>query len=111
MGSRSPITTHVLDTAQGKPAVGLGVVLEVRDKEKWTTLARGITDADGRVANLLPVDHDLTIGTYRLIFTTAAWQDGFYPEVSISFSVSDPGQHYHVPLLISPYGYTTYRGT
>jgi len=111
MGTRSPITTHVLDTAQGKPAAGLPVTLEIRDRDRWTTLAKGVTDADGRAANLLPSDHDLTIGTYRLTFATSAWKEGFFPEVSVTFSVADPSQHYHVPLLISPYGYTTYRGT
>ena len=106
----SPITTHVLDTAYGQPVAGLSVVLEVRDRASWTLLARGATDNDGRVANLLPPDHDLTIGTYRLTFATAA-REGFYPEISIAFVVADPGQHYHVPLLLSPYGYTTYRGS
>jgi 5-hydroxyisourate hydrolase len=110
MGTKSPITTHVLDTSLGRPAVGLPVVLEIRDRDRWTTLARGTTDDDGRVADLLPADHDLTIGTYRFTFATAA-RDGFYPEVSIAFVVADPSQHYHVPLLLSPYGYTTYRGS
>jgi len=111
MEARSPITTHVLNTATGEPAGGLLVTLEIRDRNRWTSLAEASTDADGRVANLLPEDHDLTFGTYRLTFATGAWQQGFYPEVSIAFTVADPRQHYHVPLLLSPYGYTTYRGS
>ena len=107
----SPITTHVLDTAHGKPAAGLAVLLEIRDRHQWTALARGTTDADGRVGGLLPTEHELTIGTYRLTFAVGAWQEGFYPEVSITFTVADPDQHYHVPLLLSPYGYSTYRGS
>jgi 5-hydroxyisourate hydrolase len=109
--TRSPITTHVLDTAQGQPAAGMGVVLEIRDRDRWTILAKGTTDADGRMATLLPVDHGLTIGTYRLTFATGAWQPGFYPEVTVTFTVSDPTEHYHVPLLLSPFGYSTYRGS
>jgi 5-hydroxyisourate hydrolase len=108
---RSPITTHVLDTARGKPAAGLGVVLELKDKEHWIVLSRGTTDAEGRASSLLPFDHGLTIGTYRLTFAVGPWQDGFFPEVSITFRVTDPDEHYHVPLLLSPFGYSTYRGS
>lgn len=108
---KSPITTHVLDTAKGVPAKGLSVVLELKDKNHWVVLAQGVTDADGRVDTLLPPDHELRIGTYRLTFAVGAWQDGFYPEVAVSFSVKDPERHYHVPVLLSPYGYSTYRGS
>ena len=111
MAGRSPITTHVLDTALGKPAKGVGVVLEVKDRDHWAELSKGTTDADGRVANLLPPDHELTIGTYRLTFAVGAYQTGFWPEVSLAFTVADPEEHYHVPLLLSPFGYSTYRGS
>lgn len=108
----SAITTHVLDTARGKPASGVPIRLE-RGSEM---LGRGATDADGRLRDLLPADAPLAPGTYRLVFDTAAYfaaqgVDAFYPEVAILFQVEDGGQHYHVPLLLSPFGYSTYRGS
>jgi 5-hydroxyisourate hydrolase len=111
----SPITTHVLDTAQGCPARGLAVTLEVRSaKGRFQVLARGTTDTDGRVADLLPPGR-ITRGVYRLTFDTARYfragrGKGFYPSVSVLFEVRAPTEHYHVPLLLSPYGYATYRG-
>jgi 5-hydroxyisourate hydrolase len=108
---RSPITTHVLDTARGKPAAGLGVVLELKDRDHWIVLARTKTDADGRALGLLPADHGLTLGTYRLTFLVGPWQEGFFPEVAVTFRITDPEEHYHVPLLLSPFGYSTYRGS
>lgn len=108
---RGPITTHVLDTAKGRPAAGLTVVLDLKDKDHWTTLGRTVTDADGRALALLPPNHGLTIGTYRLTFAVGAWQEGFFPEVTLTFRVTDPEEHYHVPLLLSPFGYSTYRGS
>lgn len=113
----SAITTHVLDTARGRPASGVPVVLEVRSAgREWKVLGKGITDADGRLKNLLPQGLNLGPGTYRLTFDTAAYfraqnLEGFFPEASIVFAVHDAAQHYHVPLLLSPYGYTTYRGS
>jgi 5-hydroxyisourate hydrolase len=109
--NRSPITTHVLDTAKGKPAAGIDVILEFRDSGGWTTLGRGTTDRDGRVADLLASEYPLMAGTYRLTFATGDWQKGFYPEVVVTFSVASTGEHYHVPLLLSPFGYSTYRGS
>ena len=108
---KGPITTHVLDTSRGVPAVGLKVTLETRDGDKWVGLGTGTTDADGRLFQLLPEDHQLTLGTYRLTFAVAAWQEGFFPEISLTFRVAAVGQHYHVPLLLSPFGYSTYRGS
>jgi 5-hydroxyisourate hydrolase len=113
----SPITTHVLDTARGRPAEGVGVVLErCAGGASWVELARGTTNADGRIATLLPDGTALTTGSYRLRFATGAYfasQDvrGFYPEVQVSFQVDDGGAHYHVPLLLSAFGYATYRGS
>jgi 5-hydroxyisourate hydrolase len=99
------ITTHVLDTARGRPASGVPVRLE-RDGE---TLADLATDADGRA---LLAEH-ATTGRYRLVFDTGAYLDGggFYPEVSVVFEVTEPAAHHHVPLLLSPFGYSTYRGS
>jgi 5-hydroxyisourate hydrolase len=112
----SAITTHVLDTARGVPARGLPVRLEVLSgKGRWRALARGVTDANGRIPDLGP-DESPKRGLYRLTFDTAAYfRSGkvpcFFPSVSVLFEVKDPAQHYHVPLLLSPFGYSTYRGT
>jgi 5-hydroxyisourate hydrolase len=113
----SPITTHVLDTARGRPAEGLAVVLEQSDGgASWVELARGLTNADGRLATLLSEGAALPAGVYRLRFGTAGYfaslgVRGFYPEVQVVFQIDDPAGHYHVPLLLSPYGYSTYRGS
>jgi 5-hydroxyisourate hydrolase len=110
------ITTHVLDTALGRPASGIQIELEVREHEEWRTLARGETDADGRLRLLLPKGTPLTPGDYRLVFDTAAYfarsqQQAFYKRVTVEFTVAADEPRYHVPLLLSPFGYTTYRGT
>jgi 5-hydroxyisourate hydrolase len=106
----SAITTHVLDTSRGLPAAGIRVGLEVRLPDgSWKLLGKGLTDADGRARNLLPEDSPLTEGVYRLLFDNLP--DGLYPEVSVAFRVRDTTRHYHIPLLLSPYGYTTYRGS
>jgi 5-hydroxyisourate hydrolase len=106
----SGITTHVLDTSRGRPAVGVPVVLERFVDSSWEPVGRGSTDADGRARDLLSSVPEA--GRYRLTFDTDAYLPaGFYPEVSVTFVV-DPGQdHYHVPLLLSPFGYSTYRGS
>jgi 5-hydroxyisourate hydrolase len=113
----SPITTHVLDIARGRPAQGIAVVLELRGADgSWTELARDRTNADGRITDLLPDGTTLQAGTYRLTFATgdyfrAAGVRGFYPEVQVLVEIDDPAGHCHVPLLLSPYGYSTYRGS
>lgn len=112
-----PITTHVLDTSLGRPADGLYVELDTRtDETTWRNLSKGVTDSDGRVNNLMPEDSRLVPGIYRITFDTRAYfrgknVDTFYPSVIIMFEIKDPASHYHVPLLISPYGYSTYRGS
>ena len=112
----SGITTHVLDTARGRPAIGVPVVLEFQENDGWREIARAETDADGRARQLLPPDSPLVAGTWRLTFGVGSYfaaqgVESFYPEASIVFIIRDPGQHYHVPLLLSPYGYSTYRGS
>ena len=113
----SAITTHVLDTSRGRPASGVAVKLELESAARsWKQIARGATDADGRASNLLPDSFALQAGVYRLTFETGAYFSGqetetFYREVVIVFTVSDPAQHYHVPLLLNPFGYSTYRGS
>ena len=112
----SDITTHVLDTSLGKPAAGVAVTLEAHSAEGWKTLASGVTNADGRLRDLLPEDSKVAPGTYRLRFETAVYfrargVESFYPHVEITFHVKDAAQNYHVPLLIAPHGFTTYRGS
>lgn len=111
----SGITTHVLDMARGLPAEGVEVALSVVEDGGWRQLARARTDADGR-ARSLPEGVELRAATYRLRFETGVWYgaqggEGFHPWIDIVFEVRDPARHHHVPLLLSPFGYTTYRGS
>lgn len=112
----SGISTHVLDTSTGRPAASVPVTLEALTGGAFLAIGRGATDANGRVAQLLPPNLALSAGFYRLNFDTAAYFEArgvewFYPHVSIVFGVADATQHYHVPLLLSPFGYSTYRGS
>jgi 5-hydroxyisourate hydrolase len=115
--SMSAITTHILDTSRGRPAGGVAVMLEVQTAtESWELIGEGETDADGRLKGLLAEGHTFVEGIYRLTFDTKSYfasqnVESFYPEVNIVFSVGDATQHYHVPLLLNPYGYSTYRGS
>ncbi|GAB7002571.1 hydroxyisourate hydrolase [Nocardioides sp. AN3] len=102
----STLSTHALDTATGRPAAGVAVRLETRDGR---SLGAATTDSDGRVSHLGPPRLDP--GDYTLRFDTGAYVDGFYPEVAVTFTVTDADEHYHVPLLLSPFGYSTYRGS
>lgn len=109
------ISTHVLDTARGRPATGVPLRLERLDGREWTLIGEGETDDDGRVRGLLG-GGSLSKGTWRMTFETGAWFaaegiDGFYPIVQVVFEVTAPEQHHHVPLLLSPFGYSTYRGS
>lgn len=112
----SQITTHILDTSKGKPAEGVAVLLESSpDQHHWHEIARGITNTDGRVSHLLNDDIVLEPGMYRLTFYTGEYYKThhtrtFYPRISIQFETIDTS-HYHVPLLLNPYGYSTYRGS
>lgn len=113
----SAITTHILDTSRGRPASGVLVVLEIRSHEgDWKVIGHGMTDMDGRLKELLPADTPLVAAAYRLTFDTGAYfsaqnVESFYPEVTIVFNVREAAEHYHVPLLLNPYGYATYRGS
>jgi 5-hydroxyisourate hydrolase len=109
------LSTHVLDTSRGVPAAGIQVTLQ-RDEEGWVLVGDGTTDADGRIRPLLPPGAPLLPGTYRLTFALQPYFErhnvqAFYPEASITFLVRDATQHYHVPLLLNPWGYSTYRGS
>ena len=111
----SPITTHILDLAHGRPAAGVTVELEARTNDEWQRVGRSATDLDGRVRDLMAPEA-LRAGIYRLTFDTEAYwrQHGvetFYPLVTVTFTVREGRSHYHVPLLVSPWGYSTYRGS
>jgi 5-hydroxyisourate hydrolase len=123
----SAISTHVLDTAAGCPAADLGVRLEHVAPAGPEEIARGTTDSGGRITSLGP--ERISPGTYRLVFDTGAYlgrqagrarsassasdreKPAFFPEVIVTFTVADDREHYHVPLLMSPFGYSTYRGS
>ena len=106
------ITTHVLDTTRGRPAAGIPVTLDFEaSPHEWKQLGKDVTDADGRARNLTAAGVDLTKGVYRLTFDVESYQQGFYPQVILVFRVDNPTEHYHVPLLFSRFGYTTYRGS
>ena len=105
----SLVTTHVLDTVTGLPAAGVAVVLEGEGLS-----VAGVTDADGRLRDLGP--DRLDPGTYRVRFATSEWflrqgRESFYPEVVVTLAVTEPDRHLHVPLLLAPYSYSTYRGS
>ena len=113
----SAITTHVLDTGRGRPAAGIPIELEIRDESgSWRRVGHGATDAEGRLRTLMPQDEELVPGVYRLVFdvqkySAASGTTSFYPRVIVEFTAAPGESHYHVPLLLSSYGYTTYRGT
>lgn len=112
----SQITTHILDTSMGKPAANIHILLEESlGNNNWREISSGYTNNDGRLPNLVEKDKILEKGVYRLTFDTDTYFknnniNGFYPFVSIVFKI-DSGEHYHVPLLLNPYGYSTYRGS
>ncbi|MQA26672.1 MAG: hydroxyisourate hydrolase [Micromonosporaceae bacterium] len=106
------LSTHVLDASVGRPAAGVAVCLERRDGGDWSPADEGRTDADGRLKGLSAG----AAGDYRLLFGTGDYfaqrgVEAFHPEVVVAFRITDPAEHHHVPLLLSPYSYTTYRGS
>jgi 5-hydroxyisourate hydrolase len=111
----SPITTHVLDLACGRPAAGVAVTLErARPDGTWIELGAATTDTNGRSGDLARAP--IEAGIHRLVFATGAYfaaqqVAAFHPSVTVSFEVKDPSQHHHVPLLVAPFGYSTYRGS
>lgn len=112
----SRITTHILDVSAGVPARGVAVVLERKNSDGWEIVGKSETDEDGRVRDLMNANENLQTGDYRLTFDTENYFarrqiETFYPLVTIAFKVRDAAQHYHVPLLLSPFGFSTYRGS
>ncbi|GAA3706754.1 hydroxyisourate hydrolase [Zhihengliuella alba] len=113
-GERSHITTHVLDTGTGRPASGVKATLEHKSASGWQEVGSGQTDDDGRIRNLGPTR--VEAGHYRITFDTGSYfgktgTETFFPEVVLGFVIADVAQHYHVPLLISPFAYSSYRGS
>ena len=114
MTSKSPVTTHILDLGSGTPAAGVAVALYRVDDQQETCIARGTTDSDGRIMNWF--DDAVEAGHYRIRFATGDWYQAagletFFPEVCLYFRITDPGSHYHVPLLLNQWGFSTYRGS
>lgn len=112
----SAITTHVLDTSLGRPGANVKVVLEKDESDGWRRLGWGHTDEDGRLKTLLPPGTLAQPGVYRLTFDTRGYfstsgRRTFFPSVSLTFEITQPSEHHHVPLLLSPFGFTTYRGS
>jgi len=110
------ISTHILDTAMGRPAAGVALRLERLDGDAWVTVNEAQTDSDGRCKYLLPEGQPLVAGVYRVHFAVAGYFAGqgllgLYPYVEIVFEIADSTQHYHIPLLLTANGYTTYRGS
>lgn len=110
----SHLTTHVLDASAGRPAAGIDVLLEHKSETGWAEIATGTTNDDGRIGQLGP--ERLASGTYRLTFAVADYfavtgTPTFYPEVTVTFAVDSGQKHYHVPVLLSPFAYSTYRGS
>lgn len=111
----SSITTHVLDTSKGKPAAGVKIILFRNENEEWQTIAGGITNTDGRITDLIEKNSIPDPGIYKLKFETKEYFDNdsietLYPFIEIIFEIKDK-KHYHIPLLLNPYGYSTYRGS
>ncbi|HLG41161.1 MAG TPA: hydroxyisourate hydrolase [Chitinophagaceae bacterium] len=111
----SQLTTHVLDTTKGKPAPGIPIVLYHQKKEGWIEVTRGVTNNDGRIPDLLKKGVVMELCTYKLRFETQSYFEKqsiqtFYPFVEITFRVTTQ-EHYHIPLLLNPFGYSTYRGS
>lgn len=109
------ISTHVLDSSLGAPGAGVDVTLEFHTSDGWLLRGSGTTDGHGRIDSFIAED-EAESGNYRLTFDTGSYfhlrdQDSFYPEVVVLFEVTRPEEHHHIPLLLSPFGYTTYRGS
>lgn len=115
VADENPLSVHVLNTTTGLPSASVAVSLDKKVDGHWQPLAQALTDAQGRVKQLYPAQQAMQSGVYRVTFQTGQWfeqrgEKTFFPEASVVFSVDGTVAHYHIPLLISPYGYSTYRG-
>ena len=112
----NPLSVHVLNLETGVPSAGVHVTLERQVGESWQPLAEEVTNEQGRVPALFPEDQTFAKGEYRVVFKTGDYyrqqgRSAFFPEIPVVFEVTQPTQHYHIPLLLSPYGFSTYRGS
>lgn len=112
----NPLSVHVLNLETGVPSAGIQVTLEQHSGNQWQALGQGVTNEQGRIAALFPEERSFAPGEYRVVFKTGDYyrkvgHDTFFPEIPVIFEVKDTGQHYHIPLLLSPYGFSTYRGS
>jgi len=114
-GVKNPLSVHVLNLQTGVPTSGVTVELEQQQQQGWVKLASGVTDKNGRIAALYPEGKSMAEGDYKVVFKTGDYykqhsQPTFFPEIPVIFHVEKSGEHYHIPLLLSQYGYSTYRG-
>lgn len=116
LAAGNPLSVHVLNLENGLPSPGVKVTLEQQVGQDWKPLSEGVTNEQGRIAELFPAGRALTAGEYRVVFKTGEYfrqakRDTFFPEIPVIFEVKQTEQHYHIPLLLSPYGFSTYRGS
>ncbi|PYY89570.1 hydroxyisourate hydrolase [Pseudomonas sp. TKO26] len=116
LAAGNPLSVHVLNLENGLPSPGVKVTLEQHVGQEWKALSEGVTNEQGRISELFPTGQALTAGEYRVVFKTGdyfkqAKRDTFFPEIPVIFEVKQTEQHYHIPLLLSPYGFSTYRGS
>ena len=112
----NPLSVHVLNLENGLPSPGVNVTLEKHVGKDWQPLAQGVTNEQGRIGELFPGKQAFEAGEYRVVFKTGEYfkkvgRDTFFPEIPVIFEVKNVDQHYHIPLLLSPYGFSTYRGS
>lgn len=112
----NPLSVHVLNLENGLPSAGVSVTLEEHVGDQWQSLSQGVTNQQGRISELFPANRSIKPGEYRVVFKTGDYykkanRETFFPEVPVIFRVKQADQHYHIPLLLSPYGFSTYRGS
>ncbi|MFI8374636.1 hydroxyisourate hydrolase [Pseudomonas helleri] len=116
LAAGNPLSVHVLNLENGLPSPGVNVTLEKHVGKEWQSLSQGVTNEQGRIGELFPAKQTLEAGEYRVVFKTGEYfkkvgRDTFFPEIPVIFEVKNVDQHYHIPLLLSPYGFSTYRGS
>ena len=116
LAAGNPLSVHVLNLENGLPSPGVNVTLEKHVGQDWQSLAQGVTNEQGRIGELFPGKQAFEAGEYRVVFKTGEYfkkvgRDTFFPEIPVIFEVKNADQHYHIPLLLSPYGFSTYRGS
>lgn len=114
-GVKNPLSVHVLNLQTGEPTPGIMVELDKKENNDWVKISTGETDQNGRITSLYPAKQKGQAGTYRVVFKTGEFykknnEKTFFPEIPVEFSMEENAGHYHIPLLLSPYGYSTYRG-